>query len=406
MSILPIFHGKPSEDPYRHVDELSQVCEINHLQNVLADTMKMKLFPATLRDRAKDWFLKLGKEFTSWTEMEEEFLRKYYSVGKTTSVRKAIQEFTQGSSETFHEAWERLRDLTRECPHHGVSNHELTQIFYDGLGPKDRYLLDAASGGTFMSKYEDDAMELIETVAENSHHNAAKPFGRGAMPKAIDAKSGETGMLLERIDKMAEVQNLLLDRLNIRNGSEGLTPVSLQEASPCATCSRFDHVELDCPVMAIQGQGMYRQGPSGGPSQKGRPNYLGNYPNQYKTPVFNNYSQNSRYRRSNDQPCPPQYSGQQNYPNQRQSSFVLPTQPQAYMQAPCQTTSASDLILSTISQLMEQMMRMNSRVDEIQDFVKTNVQPTADKKGKQVTFTDQLPLQATTNPRNQGASST
>ena len=73
--------------------------------------------------------------------MEEEFLRKYYSVGKTTSVRKAIREFTQGTtSETFHEAWERLRDLTREYPHHGVSNHELTQIFYDGLRPQDRYL--------------------------------------------------------------------------------------------------------------------------------------------------------------------------------------------------------------------------------------------------------------------------
>ena len=108
-----------------------------------------------------------------------------------------------------HEAWERLRDLARECPHHGVSNQELTQIFYDGLGMQDRYLLDAATGDTFMSKYEDDVMELIETVAENSHHNAAKPFGRGAMPKGqtIDAKSVETGMLLERIDKMAIVEN-------------------------------------------------------------------------------------------------------------------------------------------------------------------------------------------------------
>ena len=82
-----------------------------------------------------------------------------------------------------------------------------------------------------MSKYEDDAMDLIETIAENSHHNAAKPFGRGEMPKKIDAKSAETGMLLERLDEMAEVQNLLLDRLNIRNGFEGLAPVSLQEAS-------------------------------------------------------------------------------------------------------------------------------------------------------------------------------
>ena len=139
--------------------------------------------------------------------MEENFLRKYYSIGKTTSVRKSISEFTQGTSETFHKAWGRLRDLTRDYPHHRVSNYELTQIFYDGLGPHDRYLLDAASGGTFLSKYEDEAMELIETVAENSHHNVDKPFGKGAMSKGqlIDAKSAEAGMLLERINKMVKV---------------------------------------------------------------------------------------------------------------------------------------------------------------------------------------------------------
>ena len=81
-----------------------------------------------------------------------------------------------------------------------------------------------------MSKFNDEAMELIETVAEISHHNAAKPFGRGAVPKGglIDAKSVETGMLLEKIDKMAEVHNLLLDRFHIRNGLAGLAPVALQ----------------------------------------------------------------------------------------------------------------------------------------------------------------------------------
>ena len=50
-------------------------------------------------------------------------------------------------------------------------------------------------------------------------------------------------------------------------------------------------------------------------------------------------------------------------------------------------------------------MPMNLRVDKIQDFVKMNIQPKTDKKGKQVTFTNQLPLHATTNSRNQGASS-
>ena len=54
---------------------------------------------------------------------------------------------------------------------------------------------------------------------------------------------------------------------------------------------------------------------------------------------------------------------------------------------------------------MEQMTWLNSREDEIQDFVKTNVQPTTEKKGKHVTFTEQLPSHTTANLRNQGASS-
>ena len=185
--------------------------------------------------------------------MEEEFLRKYYSLGKTISIRKAIREFTQGPSETFHEAWERLRDLTKECPHHEVFNHKLTQIFNDGLGLQYRYLLDAASSDTFISKFKEDVIELIETVTKNNHHNAAKLLKKGVMYKGqlINVKSVETSMLLERNKNMVEVHNLLLDRLNIQNGSKGLMPIILQEAFR-------------------QGQCMFRQGPQAEPNQHGR----------------------------------------------------------------------------------------------------------------------------------------
>ena len=44
--------------------------------------------------------------------------------------------------------------------------------------------------------------------------------------------------------------------------------------------------------------------------------------------------------------------------------------------------ATSNLILGAILDLMEQMPQMNSRIDEIQDFVKTKVQLTTDKKGK------------------------
>ena len=79
MSMLPIFYGKPFEDPYRHVDELSQVCEINQIHNIPTYVMKMKLLPATLRDQAKDWFLNLGIEFTSWTKWRNNFFENIIS---------------------------------------------------------------------------------------------------------------------------------------------------------------------------------------------------------------------------------------------------------------------------------------------------------------------------------------
>ena len=112
-----------------------------------------------------------------------------------------------------------------------------------------------------------------------------------------------------------------------------------------------------------------------------------------------------------DQAYPPSYNtGQQQnsqpqpYANTGQSTYIQPQQ--LYNQAPRPIAPSADSILGAISQLMEQMNRMNPRMDEIQDFVKTNIPISTDnKKGKQVSFSDQLPSHATINPRNQGSSS-
>ena len=200
------------------MDEFSQVCEFNQFHNVPSKMVKMRFFPFTLEERAKEWFFTLGREFDSWRDMEDAFLCKYYLVGKTSAVRCAIREFSQGPGEVFYEAWERLRDLLRQCPHHGIHKHEITHIFYDGLGSPDRYLLNAASGGTFMSKYEDEALELIELVAENNHYHAAKSFGGRSAPAKggmLDGKAVETGMLLDKTEKLTEAQNLIMDSLKI-----------------------------------------------------------------------------------------------------------------------------------------------------------------------------------------------
>ena len=80
-----------------------------------------------------------------------------------------------------------------------------------------------------MSKYEDEALELMELVAENSQHHAAKSFkGRSALAKGgmLDVKAAETGMLLDKIEKLTDAHDLIMDSLKIRLGCDGLAPVS------------------------------------------------------------------------------------------------------------------------------------------------------------------------------------
>ena len=54
LGLLPTFHGLPSDDPYRHVDEFSQVCEFNQFHNVPSETAKMRFFPFTVKERANE----------------------------------------------------------------------------------------------------------------------------------------------------------------------------------------------------------------------------------------------------------------------------------------------------------------------------------------------------------------
>ena len=130
-----------------------------------------------------------------------------------------------------------------------------------------------------MRKYEDEALELIELVAENSHHHAAKSFGGWSAPakgETLGAKAVETCMLLDKIEKLTEAHNLAIDYLKIRLGSNGLVPVSHSDVSPCSHSSSFENVELDCPEMAIQSLFPFRPNPTTYPgiSQVGRSHNL------------------------------------------------------------------------------------------------------------------------------------
>jgi hypothetical protein len=66
----------------------------------ISDIIKLKLFPFSLRGRAKDWLLSLPRNsIDSWVECKDAFIGKYYPPAKIISLRSDIMKFRQFDNE-------------------------------------------------------------------------------------------------------------------------------------------------------------------------------------------------------------------------------------------------------------------------------------------------------------------
>ena len=168
-------------------------------------------------------------------------------------------------------------------------------------------------------------------------------------------------MLLYKIEKLIEAQNLIMDSLKIRPGSVGLAPVSHVDVSPCSHLSSFEHVELDCPVMAIQGPYSFRPNPPTYPglSEAGRSNYPNQGYSSFHSPTY--AQQRNGQHTSNHQPygSAPKYMG-----NPRPTSFT-PDIPRAITlpQTIPPPTPSVDPIMSVLAQMMSKLNEISDRLD-------------------------------------------
>nr|GEW30014.1 hypothetical protein [Tanacetum cinerariifolium] len=72
----------------------------------------------------------------------------------------------QKFDESFHEAWERYKDLLRACPHHGFTELHPLDTFYNALNPADQDSLNAAAGDNLLEKSPQDALTIIENKSK------------------------------------------------------------------------------------------------------------------------------------------------------------------------------------------------------------------------------------------------
>ncbi|XP_027062791.1 uncharacterized protein [Coffea arabica] len=131
IHLLPSFHGLPGEEPYKHLQEFDVVCNSMKPPEITEKQIKMRAFPFSLKDSAKDWLYYLPP------------------------------------GEYLYEYWERFKKLCIKCPRHQIREQLLIQYFYEGLLFRDRSIIDTASRGALVNKTR-AAWELIEGMAENS----------------------------------------------------------------------------------------------------------------------------------------------------------------------------------------------------------------------------------------------
>jgi hypothetical protein len=249
LNALPNFHGLTKEDPYQHIDEFITISSTLKIHNFPNEVLRLILFQFSLKENAKHWLSTLpANSITSWDQLKDAFLKKYFSIGKTVHYRKLITSFRQNDNEPLHEAWERYGNLIRKCPHHDIPQWQLVQCFYDGLNSHYRMMVDASCGGSLMNKNEQSAWELFETMSDTSQHQATYQHSDRATTAASSSKPrglyevSPSDHLALKVDSLAEK----LDQFLSLGSTSTPPPPTFQEA--CSLCASPAHYVTECPA--------------------------------------------------------------------------------------------------------------------------------------------------------------
>ncbi|KAH9686136.1 hypothetical protein KPL70_014249 [Citrus sinensis] len=232
IHLLPTFRGLAGEDPNKHLKEFHVICSTMKPAGVSEEQVKLMAFPFSLADSAKEWLYYLPSgTVTTWNEMRQLFLEKYFPASKAGSIRKEICGIRQYNGEPLYNYWERFKKLCASCPHHQISDQLLIQYFYEDLLPMDRSMIDAASGGALVDKTPEAAQNLIANMAANSQQFNTR---NDLLPPPKQVNEVSTTSLEKQVSNLTSlVQQLALG----------------QQMRPCGVCSMVGHATDMCPAI-------------------------------------------------------------------------------------------------------------------------------------------------------------
>ncbi|KAM2061754.1 hypothetical protein PS1_047309 [Malus domestica] len=345
---IPKFHGLSMEDPNKHLKEFEVVCSSMTPVTVDGSILKMKAFPFSLMDKAKDWLYELAPgTVTSWESMKRAFLEKFFPTSRIILLRKKISGIQQSQGESFPSYYERFKSLVASCPQHQMKEELLLQYFYEGLLPLERQMLDASAGGALVDKTPRDAKTLIA----NRALNAQQYEGVGQRDTPRPHHVNEVSSISELQSQMANLTSML---------SQLVEGPKTQGTTICGVCSIQGHQSDQCPQL-IENGGWESANAVG----------YGNQNQPRNDPFSNTYNPGWRDHPNFRWRDAPQY-GQQSGFRQPPGFFPRPMEPQPPPQAQSsQTNPGTSMNDDKTYQLLTTMAQgMQNQVKEVNELKK------------------------------------
>nr|GEX25898.1 reverse transcriptase domain-containing protein [Tanacetum cinerariifolium] len=242
------------QDPHNHLRFFIKVTSTFRHPEVPNTTIKLLLFPFSLEGEARIW---LDKEpprtILTWEDLVSKFINQFFPSSKTTYLRNEITNFLQKPNETFNEAWERFKDLLRQCPHHGFSELHQLDTFYNALNMNDQDALDSAAGGNFLDKIPRECLSIIESKSKVRYSRSRVTDVRENANAPLPSSSHSNSFDLQQIaasleDKLDIRMNRFEKSLNDMKNSF-ITPTAPLKAveEVCVTCGS-NHSYNQCPL--------------------------------------------------------------------------------------------------------------------------------------------------------------
>ncbi|KAJ9183285.1 hypothetical protein P3X46_007162 [Hevea brasiliensis] len=271
------FGGNPSESPHVHLAHFLEISDMLKINGVSDDAIRLRLFPFSLKDRAREWLHSLPPgSITTWDELCQAFLAQYFPPSKTAKLRNELTSFKPRDDESLYEAWERYKDLQRRCPHHGIPTWMLVQNFYNGVSPAIRSTIDASSGGDLMEKSEDEAFSALDKIAYNNYQwscerNEIKKLAGMFELDAMNMINAKFDALTRKMDKLS----MKVD------SSAGGSSNSVEVGAANVNCAAdFSALNQDFSSEQVDYVGNYNQRPGGNsfsatydPAWRNHPNF-------------------------------------------------------------------------------------------------------------------------------------